>query len=102
MINLGLLAMPEKIDYSHSFEIPMITLSSRYTGLELTFNKYYDIFVLHCVILMDKCYGSEFYYNYKIFTNFYRRTDKKTGFDKVVFVPHYPHSIRIFLGRVYL
>ena len=101
MINLGLLVAPEKIDYCYSFEIPIIKLSSRYTGLELTINKYYDVFVLHYMILMDNHYGSEFYYIYDIFINFYSRIDKKTGFDKVVFFPPYPNGIRIFLGRNY-
>jgi len=98
MVNLGLLTAPEKIGYRHPLEIPMIELSSRYTELDLTINKYYDVFVLNFVNLKNKHYGREFYYDYAISTNFYRRTDKKTGFDKVVFSPYFNTIIRIFLG----
>ena len=98
MTNLSLFAVPEEIGYRYPLEIPTIELLSRYTELDLTINKYYDVFVLNFVCLKNKHYGKEFYYNYAIFTNFYRRTDKKTGFDKVVFSPYFTTGIRIFLG----
>jgi|GEM_PF-1658765 len=98
MVNLGLLTAPEKIGYRYPLNIPTIELFSRNTELYLTIKKYYDVFVLDFVDLKNKHYGKEFYYRYDIFTNFYRRTDKKTGFDKVVFSPYFTTGIRIFLG----
>jgi len=100
MINLGALAMPEKID----IDFPSIKFYSKYTDLliAITQHEYKPIYVLNIVWLYIRESHGHFYYRYDISTNFYKTKDEQTGIDSIVIRSGYPSGIRIFLGRNYI
>jgi len=99
MVNLGSLAMPEKI----IIDLPNINFNSKYTDLLMILRQYYyNIFVLDVVWLQNKNWKDKFYYFYDISTNFYKIKDEQTGIDRIVFRSVYPSGIKIFLGRYYI
>jgi len=99
MVNLGALAIPEKI----VIDLPNIDFNSKYTNLLMILRQYYyNVFVLDVVWLQNKNWKDKFYYFYNISTNFHKTKDEQTGIDRIVVRSVYPSGIRIFLGRYYV
>jgi len=99
MVNLGALAMPEKI----YIDLPNINFNSKFTDLLMILRQYYyNVFVLDVVWLNNKNWIDKFHYYYDISTNFYKIKDEETGIDHIVVRSVYPSGIRIFLGRYYV
>jgi len=99
MVNLGALAVPEKI----AIDLPNIDFNSKFTNLLMILRQYYyNVFVLDVVWLQNKNWTNKFYYSYDISTNFYKTKDEETGLDHIIVFPTQPSGIRIFLGRNYI
>jgi len=99
MINLGALAIPEKI----VIDFPSIKFYSKYTELLMILRQYYyNVFILDVVWLQNKNWIDKFHYYYDISTNFYKTKDEQTGIDRIVVRSGYPSGIKIFLGRNYI
>jgi hypothetical protein len=99
MVNLGALAMPEKI----IIDLPNINFDSKYTDLLMILRQYYyNVFILDVVWLQNKNWIDNFYYYYDITTNFYKTKDEQTGIDSIIVRSGYPSGIKIFLGRYYI